>query len=107
MTVLQKRVAAAVRKFYAKAYPRKKIASVRHVYPRCYVVAQPAPLCIVVVQPWADAEPHLREWEANYGSTTLSGESFDPSLKVGDWCSMAYVAAVDGCGWQVAVKVVR
>lgn len=56
-------------------------------------------------KPWVDAEPHMREWERAHGSTTFNSDAFDPTLSVGDWCSMAYVATESG-GWSVAIKVV-
>ena len=106
MTALQRRVQYAVRTFYRKRHPKTKITSIRHIYPRCYVVARPAPSCLVVVRPWADAEPHMRAWDRDHGAGTFHGEpAFDHALKAGDWCSVAYVATASG-GWSVAVPVV-
>lgn len=102
---LASRVVAAMLKYHRAKYPRVVIRSVRHIYPRAYVIAKPAPLCLVVVMPWVDAEPHMRDWEKSYGSTMLMSDSFDETIQSGDWCSVAYVATDTG-GKSIAIKVV-
>ena len=80
-----------------------ELAAVRHVHPRAYVVAQPAPMCIVVVEPWQDAEKHMREDQEIYPARMI--ERFETGLTVGSWCCTAYVMTPAGRGLCVAVKI--
>jgi hypothetical protein len=104
MTNLQKATIKAVREFFEKEKPREKITLIRHVHPRCYVVARPADGCLVVAYPSADLEPHLRDIARTSG-VSQTVHIFDKDLQVGDWCSTAYVVHAD-CGQPVAVKCV-
>jgi hypothetical protein len=104
MTKLQQQTVKAVRVFFEKDNPRTKITTIRHVHPRCYVVARPADGCLVVAYPSADLEPHLRQIARTSG-VSQTVHIFDPDLHVGDWCSTAYVVYAD-CGQPIAVKCV-
>lgn len=108
MTKLEKLTADAVRAFYKKQtrIPKDKLF-VRHILPRCYVVAKPSVKCLVIACPVADCEPQIRELPQNQH---VSGASdvvrvFDNELKTGDWCSVAYISHASGSE-PVAVKVV-
>ena len=61
---------------------------VRHVYPRVYCVAKPAPLCAVVVSPWQDAEIQIRE--PQYSSSCIIQHDSAKIAEVGGWYSLAY-----------------
>lgn len=71
---------------------------VRHIFPRAYCIAKPAPLCAVFVVPWMDAEPQIRMQE--YSSSDIVREGVE-GVNVGDWRALAYVAS-DGCSRMVA-----
>ena len=68
----------------AKKYHDAK--EVRHIKPRAYCIAKPAPWCAVFVTPPCDAEPHV-----TYSESTLIHDKSVESVCVGDWCSLAYV----------------
>ena len=61
---------------------------VRHLYPRAYCIAKPAPLCGVFVTPWMDAEPQVRTPEYSASHTVHEGVA---EVRVGNWCALAYV----------------
>jgi len=77
--------------------------SIRHIFPRAYIVAKPAPSCIVVAMPWQDAEKQVRD--SRYSSYNTV-HTFEDNLNAGDWCSVAYVAR-NGMQAQVAVSLTR
>ena len=67
---------------------------VRHIYPRAYCVAKPAPGCSVFVTPWMDAEPAIRTPVFSSSETVRENVT---EVRVGDWCALAYVqTAVSG-----------
>ncbi len=96
---LKKAAAAAVRAWCKKN--GEPADSVRHVYPRAYVIGRAAPLCLVVTRPWQDAEPQCQAFEKLNPLAVL--HSFDPGLDAGMWCATAYVVRA-GCGENVAVR---
>lgn len=105
MTKLEMLTKKAVIEFAKKA--GRNITSVRHIYPRAYVLGRAAPMCLLVACPQQDAEPQLKrlkELREFDGSTTI--HTFDDSLKAGDWCSVAYVTS-PGIGESIAVKAVE
>lgn len=104
MTKLEKLTVSSVREFFEKEKPRTKITLIRHIHPRCYVVARRADGCLVVAYPVADCEPHLQKIARTSG-VSQTVHIFDKDLQVGDWCSTAYVVYGD-CGQPVAVKCV-
>lgn len=75
----------------------KGAISVSHIYPRAYCIAKPAPMCAVFVTPWMDAEPQVRKQEYSSSHTVVHGSI--ENVKVGDWCSIAYVLT-PGMGTQ-------
>lgn len=105
MTKLEKATVKAVRDFYMKMNPRTKIDKIRHIHPRCYVVAKPASMCLVVAYPAVDCEPHIKKL-ARQSGLSQTVHIFDDSLTVGDWCSVAYVASIKS-GEPVAVRCVE
>lgn len=75
--------------------------SVRHIYPRAYCIAKPAPLCAVFVTPWMDAEPQIRNKQYSASTTVHEGVA---DVEIGDWCALAYVVT-DGCSQTVAFRL--
>ena len=75
-------------KAQAKAIPGT--LSVRHIFPRAFCIAKPTPGCAVVMTPWVDAEPQIREfkWASSHNVT----EGAD-KIAAGDWCAIAYLVA--------------
>lgn len=101
------RAARVALKAWAERHWRKQIIGVRHVFPRAYVLARPAPRHIVVVRPWVDAEPHLREFDKLHcGAQSISGDCFDDALRAGDWCCCGYVSTATS-GLIVAIPLVQ
>ncbi len=99
MTKLERATRRAIREWYEEqGYTVKKI---RHVIPRAYVVAKPAARNLVVAVPPCDA-PELSSG-SDLGSVTML--QFDPRLRVGDWCSVAYVTTEVGSGWAAIPAV--
>ena len=82
-----------------------KVISVRHIYPRAYVIARPALSCIIVACPLVDREPHLKGFTDNSDGTNILHE-FDKGLRIGDWCSVAYVSRL-GIQSSIAIKCVE
>ena len=72
----------------------------RHIQPRAYVVGYAAPQCLIVAEPWMDAEPHMRDFTRANPLQTV--RRFDKALKAGDWCITAYVTTISS-GEVVAV----
>lgn len=77
----------------------KGATSVSHIYPRAYCIAKPAPMCAVFVTPWMDAEPQVRQSDCSSSHTVVHGVE---KVRVGDWCSIAYVTTA-GMGTQYVV----
>lgn len=99
---LNERVAKAVRK-WCKAQKLKLVTEPRHIHPRAYVVCKVSAGTLIVSTPWVDSEPQCR---ANDKERPLSMiNTFDDSLKAGDWCSTAYVVH-GGVQETVAIPVV-
>lgn len=105
MTKLEIATKKAVIEFYERN-KKQKVLSVRHIYPRCYVLSRAAGSCLLVAMPPVDAEPHIQEIKENMKSDGGHIVNFfDDSLKAGDWCSCAYVSTLSQ-GQSVAVKAV-
>ena len=68
----------------AKKYQDAK--EVRHIQPRAYCIAKPAPLCAVFVTPPCDAEPQVP-----YSKSIVIHDKSVADVHVDDWCSLAYV----------------
>jgi len=101
MTKLQKATKEAMQKWFSKQ-GHEIVGRIRHIYPRAYIIAKPAPLCIVVMTPYQDAEKHMRN--KKYRSATII-HSFEEGLEAGDWCSLAYVSR-KGISQSYAIKCV-
>ena len=80
---------------------QRDVRGLRHVFPRAYVIARPAPKCLVVARPWMDSEAQVKDWNQLHGCDVL--HDFDWTLQAGDWCATAYAYTSTG-GWTVAVK---
>ena len=78
-----------------------EIDGVRHIRPTSRVVGYAAPMCLVVETPWLEAEPHMREQTREYPLEIV--REFDPSLRAGDWCIVAYVSYGGTSGQHVAI----
>lgn len=76
---------------------------VRHIFPRAYCVAKPAPLCAVFATPWMDAEELVRNKKYSASVTVSEGVA---DVKVGDWCAIAYVVR-NGQQQNVAFKLLN
>ena len=74
----------------------------RHIYPRAYCIAKPAPGCIVVLTPWMDSEPQIRS--KPYSAAVIVREGDVADIDVGDWCSVAYVIT-SGSGMPYAFVI--
>lgn len=101
MTAEERRVRLAIKRF-AEGALKKRVTGIRHVFPRAYVLARPAPGALILVRPWVDAEPHLRADSRQCGSVHVT--AFDPGLQAGDWCAVAYVSTWTS-GEHVAVPL--
>ena len=88
---------------WCRAHKMKLTCRPRHVYPRCYIVAQIAAGCLIIAKPWIDGEPHMREWDRENQPHEWV-RLFDKSLKTGDWCITAYICR-PGCGEHIAVPI--
>jgi len=77
------------------------VVGLSHIHHRAYVIARPAPMCLVVAVPWMDMEPQLRALGIDSGVNVV--RRFDDALRAGDWCATAYVQTAT-CGESVAVK---
>jgi len=101
-----RRAKAAIWKWASKhlwiVRPGSPIRGVRHVHPRAYIIAKPAPKCIVVAKPWMDSEPQVREIDRLHGTDII--HDFDESLKAGDWCATGYVSTPTS-GWTCAIAL--
>jgi len=104
MTKLEQATRRAIREWCeAQGHTVEKI---NHVFPRAYVVAHTAPSCLVIARPPMDATKHLRAlYDETGGDGSATCHTFDKSLKVGDWCSIAYVTTI-GWGGPVAIPAV-
>jgi hypothetical protein len=87
VTKAQREARKAVKAWCAKRKMRL-LSAPRHVYPVAYVVSVDEFSCIVS-QPWIDAEPQVREHMRKFPRTII--QTFDQSLRAGDWCITAYV----------------
>lgn len=81
---------AVIRRIRQEAMKIKGVTGVRHIHPRAYCIAKPAACCAVFVVPPCDHEPHLRSFEPNNSAELIQNNSA-AKVKVGDWCSLAYV----------------
>ena len=99
MTKLERATRKAIREWCeVQGYTVKKID---HVFPRAYVVARPGINSLVVAVPPFDAYELSPAYD--FGSETMI--DFDCELKVGEWCSVAYVLT-KGWGGPVAIPAV-
>lgn len=80
---------------------KKLVGRLHHVQPRAYVVGLAGSRCLIVAEPWVDAEPHMQKHEREHPLRTV--HVFDPTLKAGDWCMTAYVST-ESSGEPVAVS---
>lgn len=96
-----KKEIARIRAIAAKIVP--DVRKVCHVFPRAYCIAKPAPCCAVFVTPWMDAEPQVRDEVFSASRVVHEGST---QVKVGDWCSLAYVAKT-GCGQVVVIEILK
>lgn len=103
MTALEKRCAKAVRD-WCEVRDIELTEDPLHLHARGYVIAQPAPMALVVVIPWVDSEPQCSAFDKENGSVTV--HKFDKSLRVGMWRTTAYVVSC-GTGESIAIPVVR
>lgn len=90
---------AAVREIIREA--KKQIPSAKyvlHIHPRAYCVSKPAPWCAVFAIPECDNEPQVA-----YKSGCLVQHHSASGVKLGDWCSLAYVST-STCGEVIVVK---
>lgn len=71
-----------------KKYPTA--TSVRHIRPRAYCIAKPAPCCAVFVTPPCDSEPLVRAFVNATAEIIHDGVS---EIQVGDWCVLAYICS--------------
>lgn len=102
MTKLERATRRAIREWCEdQGYTVKKI---HHIIPRAYVVAlaRTAIRNLIVAIPPCDA-PDL-SLEGDLGSMTML--HFNRNLKVGDWCSVAYVVTETWGGWVAIPAVV-
>lgn len=108
MATKRQREARAAMLAWWKKHPERRLradaVSVRHIRPTSYVIGHAAPHCLIVVTPWMEAEPHMRDWDRQHPLQTIT--TFDQALKAGDWCIVAYVATKHG-GENVAIPVVE
>lgn len=106
-TALRMRCVAAIKR-YVRPLGYELDGEPCHVHPRGYVVARPALYCLVVAVPPCDSEPQVGEY--NNSAVVTHGGTFDAELKVGDWCTTAYVSCKrDGvwcCGTNFVIPVV-
>ena len=72
---------------------------VRHIHPRCYVVAKPAGWCAIVATPTMDNEPQI----AGIESESIHHKSAK-DVKLGDWVSVGYVSTSDS-GQQIILAI--
>ena len=68
--------------------------SVAHIRPRALCIAKIAPGCAVFATPWMDSEPQVKEKEFSSYREVRGERVYD--VKIGDWCSLAYVVT-SGC----------
>lgn len=78
----------SIKRIAALAMKTKDAIAVSHIFPRAYCVAKPAPLCAVFATPFVDAEPQVRQEKYSAYECVYRGAE---KVKVGDWCSLAYV----------------
>lgn len=78
-----------------------KVVSVSHITPRAYCLAKPAACMAVFAVPPADNEPQVK----NHVCTVVQNESAS-TVKLGDWCSLAYVST-STCGQPVVLEVLK
>jgi len=101
-TALHKRCVDAIKLFCIKR-KIKLTHKPRHLFPRAYVVAKPAPMVLVIVRPWVDAEKQCRDSNKHSGGCLV--RVFDEALNIGDWCTTAYIVT-SGRSEEVAIPVV-
>jgi hypothetical protein len=79
---------ATIRHIRNLAKRNTSATKVCHIFPRAYCIAKPAPGCAVFATPWMDAEPQIRT--TAYSSYRVVHSNVE-DVKVGDWCSIAYL----------------
>ena len=100
MTKLQIETKKAIKLWCKKN--KLQVKSIRHIYPRAYLLAKLASACILVSTPYQDAEKHMRDKEYSSYNTI---NYFESTLQVGDWCGVAYIC-MDGIQTNVAIPAV-
>lgn len=78
-----------------------KVVSVSHITPRAYCIAKPSAWMAVFVVPPPDREPQVH----NDLYTVVTNSSAN-EVKLGDWCSLAYVST-STCGQPVVLEVLK
>jgi len=92
MTTKLKTAAADAVRAWCKRQGRPA-TTVRHVFPRAYIIGRAAPMCMVVSCPWQDAEPQCQEFCRGNPLAVL--HNFESGLEAGRWCAVAYVVRGD------------
>ncbi len=87
----KQQVKAHLQRWYRRNHPKRGAFTLRHVYPRAFVIGHCAPGCLVVAVPWLDSEPQCREFDRLAALKTV--RVFDAALKAGDWCAVAYASS--------------
>jgi hypothetical protein len=91
-----------ISKIKAAAMKQVKNASdVRHIKPRAYCIAKPAPCCAVFVTPPQDSEEHLRGIQNSTAETCHENVTH---CEVGKWYVLAYVCT-PGCSQIHVINV--
>lgn len=72
----------------AQAMALEGTVAVKHIRPRAYCTAKPAPGCAVFITPWQDAEEQIRTPDFAGSAIVYEGVC---DIAVGDWCALAYV----------------
>lgn len=87
---------ATITAIKAEAKKYHDATEVKHIQPRAYCIAKPAPLCAVFVTPPCDSEPQLRKPRLDESTLIQNGSA--SGVELGDWCSIAYVCTAGGNG---------
>jgi hypothetical protein len=87
-TLYSRKAIADIKRKAMKVKPG--VLGVSHIYPRAYCIAKPAPGYAVFVTPFVDAESKIRTPEYSSSESVRVGAN---DVRVGDWCSIAYVSA--------------
>lgn len=86
----------AVLKAKARRLVNDDRAGVSHIHPRAYCIAKPALFCAVFAVPTCDRQPQVAADQWDIVNNKSCGD-----VKLGDWCSIAYVNTRHGGEHQV------